>query len=376
MDRSDILMVSLGGGANRVIDTLVNTDPRFIPLFINTSITDLESLDNFNKLTKNYLCISTQNGVGRNREIGKEFAEQYGYTILDTIMKYQQNVVYFVASFGGGSGSSILSTLLQAIDALKADGDFDKIVNVIGILPDISSPSIILNNAIDTWNEVMSYKCINSMMFIDNNTKLFNSKGNEKEININKHFADLFDSLFAIPDVNGINFDSGNLGNILTNKGYLAIYELDEDCSSIEIAYNKAKKETILAPVFTDEFNLAPVKDGVKIKCGYLGVSLATKRYSSDFILSKYKPAYESYIGVNEDKNLILISGLLPPFDSITLMQHELEDRTENKVEEIDFSRFAIKTKEKSNTSNNLKGSTSSEERPKKRKFKQSLFKK
>lgn len=342
MDRSDILLVSLGGGANRLIDTVVNTDPRFIPLFINTSITDLESLDSFNELTKNYLCISTQNGVGRNRVIGKQYAEQYGYTIMDVLDKYQQETIYLVASFGGGSGSSILSTILKAIDSLKADGEFNKTINIIGILPDLSSPDIILSNAIDTWNEVMACKCINSMIFIDNNTKLFNTKGNEKEININEHFAELFDSIFSIPDVNGINFDSGNLGNILNNKGCLTIYELDEDCSSIEVAYTKAKKESILAPMFTNELNIIQDSEGVKVKCGYLGISLVTEKYSSDFITSKFSYKNEIYIGNNEDKNLILISGTLPPFDSITLIQHELKSREKKKEETIDFSLFAL----------------------------------
>lgn len=380
MDRSDLLFVSLGGGANRLIDTLANTDPRFIPLFINTSITDLQSLDNFNELTKNYLCISTQNGVGRNREIGKQYAEQWGYTILDTILKHQQEVIYLVASFGGGSGSSILSTILKAIDSLKEDGDFNKIINIIGILPDLNSPNVILSNAIDTWNEVMSYsKCINSMMFIDNNTKLFNTQGNEKEVNINEHFCNLFDSVFSIPDVNGINFDSGNLGNILTDKGYMTIYDLDQECSSIEVAYAKAKKESVLASMFMNESSFVTTENGELIKCGYWGLSAVTDRYMNNFISSKYKPRRESYIGKNEEKNLLLISGLLPPFDTITLMEHELASRKDKeKIEEIDFSQFAItKSKDKTETNNNFnnKERTSSSNGMKKMKMKKNLFK-
>ena len=123
MNRSDILLTSLGGGGNKLADTIMNMDTRYQGLFINTSITDLQSLDNCDANIKNYMCISTQNGVGRDRALGKSYAENYVMTIIEKIMNYvQQDVVYLISSLGGGSGSSILSVLLEKLSELKEEG--------------------------------------------------------------------------------------------------------------------------------------------------------------------------------------------------------------------------------------------------------------
>ena len=127
MDRSDVLLVGLGGAGGNLVDTIVNKNPMFECLFINTSITDIQSLTNSNEEVENFYCISKINGVGRDRTKGKAFAKQRGLNILDTISRYNQKKIYLVTSFGGGSGSSILSVLTEGIDKFIANGEeFDK----------------------------------------------------------------------------------------------------------------------------------------------------------------------------------------------------------------------------------------------------------
>lgn len=345
MNRSDVLIMPLGGGGGRLGDEILNQDPRFQGFFVNTSMTDLESCENVNQKIKNYYCISTQNGVGRDRELGKDYASQYGYSILDMISKYQQKVIWMVVSFGGGSGSAILSVLLNAIEQLGSE--FDKVINLIGILPNLTSPDVILNNTIDTWSEVIASKSLNSMIFVSNDSfrEIYDNE-NDKELAINESFANTFNSIFDIPEINGIKFDNGNLTNLLTNKGCLYFYDLPSGHQSVQVALRKAEQHSVLAKMFKTERNTELLDDGTKaIKCGYLGVSFADEEYNTNYIENIFKASMETYVGVNYDKNLVLMSGCLPPFNVISTINYELEDRAKRKYNssDIDYSQFIVK---------------------------------
>jgi len=355
MNRNELIFCGLGGGGSRLVDTIMTTDPRFAGYFINTSMTDIESLENYNELTKNFFCISTSNGVGRNRVLGKSFAKQSGYSIIDMIERFNQDTIYFTATLGGGSGSALISELLSALEKMKSDpeSDFKKTINVIAILSDLNSPTVILKNAKDTWNEIIKYKCVNSIIFVNNNCKLeedFESN-NDKELRINEIFAETFTSIFDIPLINGINFDNGNLSNILHDKGCLYFYTLPDDCTSVEIAMSKAERNSILGKMYRNDNNTVVEKDkegkeNKLIKCGYLGVSFVDEDYNKKFITSKYKPYKEPYIGENADRNLVLVSGCLPPYNDIKVIELEIEEREKENANRnnVDFSTFALNT--------------------------------
>jgi cell division GTPase FtsZ len=350
MNRNELLLLGLGGGGGRLVNTILNKDPRFQGFFVNTSMTDLESLSNLNKTTKNFLCISTQNGVGRDREVGKEYASANGFIILDLLEKYQQETIYLVSSLGGGSGSAILSKLLNGIKMLQDDGDFNKTINLIGILPDLKSPDVILKNTLATWNEIIDNSAINSMIFINNDvySDIIRS-ANENEEAINDKFATLFDSIFYIPEENGINFDNGNLSNILKDKGCLYIYDLETSSDvSVEVALARAEKHSILAKMYKSKDNTELLEDGVRaIKCNYLGISFNNENYNKNYILRNYKNEKERYIGKNIDGNLLLVSGCYPPIETVAQINLELEDRKKKEVIKKsvpNFSNFKMNT--------------------------------
>lgn len=370
MDRSDILLCGMGGAGGRLTNEITNVDSRFVSVFINTSLTDMESLDNYDKDLGNGLCLGTSNGVGRNRELAKKYAEHYGNNIIDLLQKYQQKNIFIITSFGGGSGSTLSSALLNTIDDIGKDELFEgRTINLIGILPDLKSSDKILRNCIETWNEIIGCECINAKIFIDNNTKLFQTQGDEKELSINEKFANLFDSIFDIPVDNGINFDNMNLGNILTDKGSLYFYELEDDCTSIEVAYSKAKKNSVMPPIYVPEGQPT-------INCGYMGFSFANENYNQEVILDKFTPSNEKevYRGSNaDDKNLFIVSGLMPPMDAIGLINYELKEREKNTQKEaIDVSKFIIE--DVSSKVRNETAETTSVPKTKK-KLKKNLFK-
>ncbi|NFH01621.1 hypothetical protein FC831_15365 [Clostridium botulinum] len=351
MNRNELIFCALGGAGGRLVDKILTVDPRFAGYFINTSMTDIESLESSNSETKNYFCISTNNGVGRNRKLGKSFARQSGYSIIDVIERFNQDTIYFVTSFGGGSGSALLSELLRALEQMKSDedSDFNKTINVIAILPDLNSPTVILKNARDTWNEVVNSKCVNSVIYINNNCKIdgiFNDL-DEKELKINEIFAKTFSSIFDIPAINGIHFDNGNLSNLLKDKGCLYFYDLPSDCSSIEVAISKSESNSILGKMYRNEKNtIIEERNGreiKKIKCGYLGISLADESFDAEIIAQKYKPRYEPYVGESVEKNLVLISGCMPPLNDMKVIELEIEEREKEEIDtNIDFSDFVL----------------------------------
>lgn len=385
MNRSDILITSLGGGGNKLADTMMNKDTRYQGLFINTSITDLQSLDNCDANIKNYICISTQNGVGRDREVGKSYAENYAMTIIERIMNYvQQDVVYFVSSLGGGSGSAILSVLLEKLEVLKEEGSFDKIINLICIIPDLKSSDVILQNSLNTWSEVLKkYRCINSMIFIDNNVKIDGiTDVEEKEMAINERFANLFDSIFDIPDNNGRRFDTGNLGNVLKDRGCLYIYELPSGCNDMTEAFRYGEKNSVLAKVFKNDKNTFVDENGKSmLKCGYVGVSLADENYDKSMIEDNYMFRNEFYSGNNDEKNLVLVSGCLPPSDTMQVIKLELDERAKDNLLDDSSMFFTDFTSSMNKTTNNSTINTNdskpaSTNKTLKKVMKKSLFKK
>lgn len=389
MNRSDLLLVSLGGAGNKLADAIMDTDYRYQGLFINTSITDLETLKHCNTQTKNFICISTQNGVGRNRSLGKSYAESYVMTIIEKILNYvQQDTIYLLSSLGGGSGSAILSVLLEKIAELKTTGEFDKTVNLICIIPDLKSPDVILKNSLNTWSETLRTSgCVNSMIFINNGTQIEGIRDIEKkEVVINEKFASLFDSVFEIPTNNGHKFDSGNLSNILKDKGCLYIYDLPSGYNNVIEAFKKSEQESILPSIYKSTKNTYVDEETgrVKLRCGYLGISLSDEEYNKASIEKNYIVRRELYVGQNDEKNLVLISGCLPPSGAMENIKMELDERSkrENFDDMMSFEEFVIDMADtstnKDTTAKNASHQVPSQEsqnKPLKKVMKKSLFK-
>lgn len=345
MDRSDMLLIGLGGGGGNLTNSIIEVDNRWQGYFINTSITDIKSLSNCNDIIKNYYCISTSNGVGRNRQLGKELAKNTWLNIYDGIQRYNQKNIIFISSLGGGSGSAELSIILEGIDSLD---DFDKTITLILIIPSLNSSDKILQNALDTWNEISKRKCVTNMIFVDNNSNIgYYSNEIKKEKGINDLFAEQFDSIFDIPEDNGTNFDEGNLGNILNDKGVLYFYNLG-DYDDINKAMNNKDNNSVLSPMYIPENQLELLPDKTNaIICGRYGLSFSND-YNKNYFYKNFRPKYESYEGTNAyGNNLLLISGCYPPIDSLSLIEHELDDRKKRSLNngDFDFSMFTVGNK-------------------------------
>ena len=380
INKSNSVLVGLGGAGGSITDEIITNEPLFDGFFINTSSNDMDVLENYNKELGNGLILGTTNGSGTDRNIGKMITQNKGYIVLDRLINLPQDHLWLISSLSGGSGSAILTTILGAIKELKQDGDFDKEIHVIPVLPRIDSPEVILNNCKETWNELLQFTdIISSMIFIDNDSKLaLGCNTLEGESVINKHFSEQFISIFDM--ATSPQFDSADLSNIL-NDGILYFYELDSSCSGIEIMLQKAYTFTTLPKMFKNEMNTEFDSNGeVKTKCGYIGLSLSDKNIDTENILNKFSPSKEIYVGENEDdKNILLISGCLPPFDKIQYINKELEKRkNKNKNNSFDFTQFIIPSNNNNESKNEKFKDFIPEEdnnKHKKRRLKKNLFK-
>lgn len=349
LNRNDCAFIGYGHGGSKLVDNMMTVDGRYIGYFINTSIHDIQALDNYDEITKNYYHIPQADGAGRDRNVGKRYAKKNGWNIIDILKRFDQKVLYFSFSLGGGSGSSLVSAVLKVIDMLKVDPDedFDKIINIIGILPRLDSSTQILQNTVDTWNEIMQYNCITNMYFIDNNNT-FDGMYLEEE-DINEYFVRLFDALYEIPTASKEVFDGSDLGKLLTSKGCSYIYELPEGYKNANKALEYAYNHSVLAKMYkTDDNIIEDEEDGTKkIKCEFLGTSFSEEQYKHEDVLKSYKPIVDDFKGENEERNLVLISGCLPPFYSIQVIMAELEDRKRTQIESKpldNFGKFTIDT--------------------------------
>ena len=143
---------------------------------------------------------------------------------------------------------------------------------------------------------------------------------------------------------------------------------------------NNKDNNSCLAPIYTDRnFNIEIQADNsLAIKCGYVGVSFDSEDYNKSYIYKSFKndKDKETYVGENADEhNILILSGMLPPLDTMTMLEHELRDRNRitNNTSNMDFSKFTI------GDNNNVENNTVNENskthtKKKKRKLPKHLF--
>ena len=351
MNREDMLIIGCGGCGNKMADTLANLDDAYNVFFINTSKTDINSLENADDIDRNYYIISnSSNGTGRDRTFGKRLVGKKISSIINMILDSDKKDIWLISSFGGGSGSSIISSIFANLDMyIRENGAIDKTINLIGVLPKKDSAKIILQNTINTWNEILSYNSLNAMLFINNDSKI-NGKY-LSETAINQNFVDDFDSIFDIPLENGRNFDNGNLEKLLIAKGCIYLYSFPNGEESIHVAIKNIeniKNNSVFATMDINEQETEKDNGLERIKCLYLGTSFSDENYIHEEALYFFKPIEDNFQGYNEEKNLLLLSGMMPPVHLIKGLQDELDDRlmNEDTKKEMDFSKFKVQTKD------------------------------
>ena len=58
MDKNKIVCIGAGGAGGKLLDTLMNIDARYTPVFFNTNLSEMEVLENYDAKTNALCCWS------------------------------------------------------------------------------------------------------------------------------------------------------------------------------------------------------------------------------------------------------------------------------------------------------------------------------
>ncbi len=200
----NVLILGVGQCGNRILDAINKEafggsllskyygNQKFISrvetIAINTAINDLKEL-RFTK-AKDRIHIPFLHGVGGNRTIGKKCFED-NRDLLHRIIEERGDfdVAFVIASSSGGTGSSFLPLL---IEAMKERYKYN--VYSIIVLPFREEGSIYLQNSVFCLKEILSGSCDGTIL-VDN--QFLRHQGKEKDIKsaydgINKTIAQRF----------------------------------------------------------------------------------------------------------------------------------------------------------------------------------------
>lgn len=321
MNRNSMALISVGQAANNVADAICSLDKRFIPLFVNTSLKDIEVLDNITE--NNVFLFPMMDGAGANRNKSKEMTFSHLPNLIDVISNafVTQDTLYLMTSCAGGSGSGLTPRLIQLLKHSMPE----KNINLIAILPAIDESKRRRNNFIEFWDELIKVrKNLNAVMLIDNNAR--NCENNDYE-KINNEFANLFNYTFNMCESNTKgNIDLADSEEIHNAKGISAIYTLPKNPRNFK-NINDTVEFAISKGIFSD------IK-GCK-EVSHLAISLRENtEYNFKDIENYFTVEVDKYKGYNSlNKDIVMISGL--PFNSametVDKIQNSVKQQEENK---------------------------------------------
>jgi hypothetical protein len=234
MEKSKILAIGCGGCGGRQLDVLMDYDSRYTGIFMNTNLSEMETLNHFDR-ERRCFYISNSDGTGKNRELAERYIKEEAPKFAEMIKKFVgQPYILMLTSANGGTGSKSVIMLSKLVKKLCPE----KSINLVITFPSLNENDIDFENAIDFWNELIEIKSkgiIDSIQFIDNNKST-----NEEDINI-RAMKELDDGFNII----GGKLDSSDATRIHTSKGYKVVLKLDKNTENLEESISKAKISSV-----------------------------------------------------------------------------------------------------------------------------------
>lgn len=305
MEKSKMLLVSLGQGAGNIVDGLLSKNPRYNGLFLNSSLFDIKPLKNA-IMDKNVYIYPGTDGSGRDRNKSKEMIKDNANAIGGLLRKYPitEAIVVFT-TMAGGTGSGAIKTFIQI--AKKALPNVK--VNVVAILPSLKEDELAFKNTLECWNEINSIMdLINDVKFVDNN-----KRNTYKEIN-----NEVIESLDLSYNIMGVHAD-GNIDNkdsfrINTSEGSGLVLKLYDGLKDTKTAIDLAIQNSVF--VQPDVYD-----------CDYLAINLKIDGYDPYEVSQLFEVYRSTYVTYNNKHNIVVLGGCETPTESIKLVKMALEDK-------------------------------------------------
>ncbi|MGL5647853.1 MAG: hypothetical protein ACRDDY_08375 [Clostridium sp.] len=312
MDKNKIVVIGTGGAGNKMLDTLLNINRIYTPVFCNTNVREMEILKHFNP-NANALYIANAEGTGRDRSKAVEAIKADQPSILSFFVnKFSKQSgkehFFIISSADGGSGSGSVPMLSKVIKRVNPNAT----VNLLIANPNLSERGYSLQNTVDLYVEIvelMKSGRVNSVQFIDNNKM-------QNEEDFNYDVMRMFDNSLSI---NNIDIDVTDSERVNTEVGYKVILELDpEDKNDIDKAINSAIKNSpfVMPSVF---------------ECNILMASMMKEDFDKYAVRGKFEVFNFDKYDYNNKSNIIVLGGIEMPSDHIELIKMELESQKDKK---------------------------------------------
>lgn len=343
MNKSRVAVIGTGGCGNKLLDTLLNIDNRYVSLFCNTNIKEMEILDNYNRNT-NALYISGAAGSGRDSKVAKELIKNDKARVGDYLKnRFSQSsgidTFFILASGDGGSGSGSVSLLTQLI---KKSVNPDAKINLLIAAPKLSEKELSFINFKRLWNDIsklIESGMINSIQFIDNNKMI-------DEESFNYEVMKEFDNSLSI---NSIEIDEEDSKRVNTANGYKVTLNINSKHKPLKMAVDNAIK--------TSNFILPE-----HLECDYMLSYLDGDIFDSnnlDRLFTVYGMTKSDYHSVEDEPNIIVLGGCEMPSHYIESIeeaeinlriQKEERDKSKKKMAVVAVDEDDTQTSSKTNT--------------------------
>lgn len=201
----------------------------YAPFYINTSQTDLDTLD----VPKQYkYCPPVASGTSKNRALAKGYFKKYEELIVELVKSRLGSFrhIFVCASAGGGTGSGMLPMMLESFINNIDNTTFGAIVS----LPSLKESYKIKHNAQECIEELQSIDGLGAIYMIDNQASI--SQDVKIPVStLDSIFANRLNDFLSISNVSkkGV-IDEKEILTMLSIEGYSVIANLDRNGKTLD----------------------------------------------------------------------------------------------------------------------------------------------
>ena len=285
----------------------------------NTSPEDLESIE----LVKNKVLLGTNGGAGKDRKLAKKDAKENYNKIVTLVKEKFENIdmIYFVFSAGGGTGSGMSPMMIDVVRRLVPTKKF----GCVTILPCKNESPVAQINAVGCLKEIIRLEI--PSFIVDNDKMISKSKNaTRKDLfdKVNNYIIDCFNLILntkRTPSKYG-NLDQQDIIKLLSTAGATVI-----TTTAIGSTEKKEKDFSLQRRLMTswDNSYFAPIVYDKQItRAGFIYEVNAdtTKLINYDSLNTEIGTPLEIFEGFYEPKDktevvISILTGLSYPIDRI-----------------------------------------------------------
>lgn len=317
-----VLIVSVGQAGGNIGQELEKKG--LLVHYINTSKKDLDSIESQSKYK-----VPMAKGCYGDRKLALSYAKKYFEQIASQIEdSYDtQDQVFFVGSFGGGTGSGLIPPLLDILSRRNPSKNYGAIMIYPGMNEDISARQ----NTSEAFKQLTNRPLLKNLYLLDNNN-------NKDKFKINEIFANTFMTFLnsSVPNKKGI-IDEAEMEKLFSTRGSVFMTLVEDDINNNDEEFkrlNKALINSIDINVFTRQENA----------CKYIAIS-SNIDFDNKAIEEKLGKPLRYFRGYNDGSyNLVAAFGMNFPLNRIEIINESIENEKDLILNDINQINYEVPT--------------------------------